>query len=242
MLFLFTDFGSADLYVGQVRAVLHESAPDAAVVDLLNDAPGFQVRASAHLLAALTPRLPRGSVVLAVVDPGVGGVREAVVVEADGLYFVGPDNGLLSVVTGRAETVRCWRITWRPTALSVSFHGRDLFAPVAAAVARGDFPDGWGEPLPRLGVALDAGDLAEIIYIDHYGNAQSGLRATAQSHETRFECAGHTLAFARVFAEVPPGTAFWYENSLGLVEIAVNGASAEQHLGLRVGDSLRALP
>jgi len=97
-IFLFTDFGSADLYVGQVKAVLHAEAPEVAVIDLLHDAPPFEVAAGAHLLAALVRRLPAGAVVIAVVDPGVGGARAPVVVQAEGRYFVGPDNGLMSVV------------------------------------------------------------------------------------------------------------------------------------------------
>ncbi len=84
MIFLFTDFGATDIYVGQVKAVLHQRAPGVPIVDLLHDAPPFNVKAGAHLLAALAARLPRGSVTLAVVDPGVGGEREAVAVNADG--------------------------------------------------------------------------------------------------------------------------------------------------------------
>src|SRR5215510_10038563 len=102
MIFLFTDFGSADIYVGQVKAVLAERAPRVPVIDLLHDAPPFNIRAGAHLLAALSTRIPRGSVTMAVVDPGVGGRREAVAVLADGRWFVGPDNGLLSVLAARA--------------------------------------------------------------------------------------------------------------------------------------------
>jgi S-adenosylmethionine hydrolase len=111
MVFLFTDFGAADLYVGQVKRVLqHMSA--VAVIDLLHEAPAFNLRASAHLLAALTLQIPPDSVTLAVVDPGVGGARDAVVLNADGKWLVGPDNGLLSVVAARARACAHWRITW----------------------------------------------------------------------------------------------------------------------------------
>jgi len=103
---LFTDFGSNDLYVGQLEAVLDRDAPGVRVVHLLHEAPGFDARASAHLLAALVSRMPAGHVYVAVVDPGVGGERDAVVIEADGNWLVGPDNGLLSVVAARAGIVR----------------------------------------------------------------------------------------------------------------------------------------
>ena len=135
MIFLFTDFGAGDIYVGQMKAVLHERAPKAPVVDLLNDAPAFNVRAGAHLLAAFAARLPKDSVTLAVVDPGVGGPREPVAVLADGRWFVGPDNGLISVAASRAAKHEVHTIEWRPEKLTASFHGRDLFAPVAAMIA-----------------------------------------------------------------------------------------------------------
>ena len=109
-IFLYTDFGSADVYIGQVKAVLHAEAPGSPVIDLLNDAPDFDVAANAHLLAALAQRLPPAAVTLAVVDPGVGSPRGAVAVEAAGRWFVGPDNGLLSVVAARARGSRCFSL------------------------------------------------------------------------------------------------------------------------------------
>ena len=175
---LFTDFGSGDIYVGQVKAVLERLAPGIVVIDLLHDAPAFNVRASAHLLAALSERFAEGSVFLTVVDPGVGGARGAVVVQADDRFYVGPDNGLLSVVAARARKSDCRRVLWRPPQLSASFHGRDLFAPVAAKLAaQGGLPDGWLAHGGGLKLEFGGGDLPEIIYIDHYGNAHTGLRA-----------------------------------------------------------------
>ena len=234
-IFLFTDFGAADLYAGQVRMVLQQQAPHAPVIDLLHDAPVFNVRASAHLLAALSLRLPPGSVTLAVVDPGVGGARDAVAVAADGKWFAGPDNGLLSVLAARAEACIYWRITWRPQQLSASFHGRDLFAPVVAAIARGEFPAGRADPIAGLGVDFGGNDLGEIIYIDHYGNAFSGLRAQGIAHGAQLEVNRQSIDHAKVFADAAPGVLFWYANSLGLAEIAANSASAAAKLGLRIG-------
>jgi hypothetical protein len=234
MIFLFTDFGAADLYVGQVKAVLQGRAPKEVVVDLLHEAPAFNARASAHLLAALAARLPKGSVTLAVVDPGVGGPRQPVAVLADGRWFVGPDNGLMSVAAARAKTCEAYSIGWRPAALSASFHGRDLFAPVAAMLVRG------GRKKARLGkTALSVGfgpdDLSEVIYVDHYGNLVTGLRATRVERGRELAIGGRTVRYAGVFSEAKPGEVFWYENSLGLVEIAANSASAERVLGLRIG-------
>ncbi len=238
MIFLFTDFGAADLYVGQVKAVLHQRAPGAQVVDLLHEAPAFNVRAGAHLLAALAGRIPAGSVTLAVVDPGVGGARKPVAVLAGDRWFVGPDNGLLSVVAARAERAEPFPIRWKPAHLSASFHGRDLFAPVAAMLARGDRQAAGLGRKAKLVHDFGDKDLAEIIYVDHYGNAMTGLRAGGVPRNGRLVVNSRSIERARVFSEVPQGEIFWYENSLGLAEIAANAASAAGKLGLTVGTSV----
>lgn len=235
---LFTDFGTADLYVGQMKAVLQHDAPNQPVIDLLHDAPAFGIKASAHLLAALATSMPAGSVFVAIVDPGVGGSRLPVVLQADGCWYVGPDNGLLSVVAGRADHARAFRIAWTPPHLSISFHGRDLFAPVAARIASNLLPPDWIEPMDALQEQLDAGDLAQIIYLDHYGNAYTGIRAADVSPEARLVVNGHTLPHARVFSEAAQGQAFWYANSQALVEISVNQGNAAARLGLKVGDQV----
>jgi S-adenosylmethionine hydrolase len=237
MIFLFTDFGSADIYVGQVKAVLQERAPKVPVIDLLHDAPAFNVKAGAHLLAALAVRLPKGGVTLAVVDPGVGGPREPVAVLADGRWFVGPDNGLISVVAARAKNIEVFSIGWRPRDLSASFHGRDLFAPVAATLAQGNRKAAKLKKA-ALAVGFGADDLPEVIYVDHYGNLVTGLRAGAVPRGRSLTINGRQVPYARMFSEMPQGEVMWYENSLGLVELAANSASAQQVLGLKPGSRL----
>jgi S-adenosylmethionine hydrolase len=237
-IFLFTDFGAADIYAGQVKAVLARHAPGIPVVDLLHEAPAFNIKAGAHLLAAVAAQIPAGGVTLAIVDPGVGGARGTAVLNADGRWFVGPDNGLLSVLAARAIACTYWRITWQPDHLSASFHGRDLFAPIAAALASGEFPAGKAAAASGLTVNFGATDVGEIIYIDHYGNAYTGLRAQGLSRDTRVAVAGRSIGYARVFSAVAAGEMFWYENSLGLVEIAGNGCSAAHKLGLAVGQPI----
>ncbi|MBB5403050.1 SAM hydrolase/SAM-dependent halogenase family protein [Paraburkholderia youngii] len=240
MLALFTDFGADDIYVGQVRAaLLRHAAAGTPIIDVLHTAPNYDPRAGAHLLAALARWYPPDCVFLAVVDPGVGSERDAVVLQADGQRFVGPDNGLLSVVAARAAHTRAWRITWRPAALSASFHGRDLFAPMAAWVSRGELPSDKLVERTGLSVQLDAGDFAEVIYVDHYGNALTGLRAGTVPRSARLSIADADVEYARVFSDVTAGRAFWYENSIGLVEIAVNRGSAATQLGVRVGDAVQ---
>jgi hypothetical protein len=232
---LFTDFGANDLYVGQVKAVLDARAPGVRVIDLLHDAPAFDVKAAAHLLAALVSRIPAGQVVIGVVDPGVGTARGAVAVRADSNWYVGPDNGLFSVVSARATRCEIWRLPPASTDAAPSFHGRDVFAPVAAAIATDCLAEIGAAPAGGLEVDLGGRDLAEVIYLDHYGNAWTGLRATAVPSTRRLAVAGHELPHARVFSEAPPGAACWYGNSSGLVEIAVNRGSAARALGLEIG-------
>ncbi len=237
MIVLFTDFGADDIYVAQVKAALLEHlCVDTPIVDLLHGVPNFELRSGAHLLAALQGQFPGGTVFLAVVDPEVGTTRDAVVLQADGKWFVGPDNGLLSVIAGRATRTQAWRVVWRPPVLSASFHGRDLFAPLAAWIANGTLPVDKLEEIPALHARFEPADLAEVIHADHYGNALTGMRAGNVSRSAEIRIRGQRLRYARVFAEAPVGSAFWYENSIGLVELAANRASAVQLLGIEVGD------
>ena len=236
MIALFTDFGLEGPYVGQMKAVLLSQAPGVAVLDLMADAPACDPRRAAYLLAALAPEMPAGTVLLCVVDPGVGTRRAAMVAELDGRWLVGPDNGLFEPLSRRAGSARFWEIAWRPERLSASFHGRDLFAPVAARLAAGLSPEAAGcRPFTPAGRPDWPDDLAEVVYLDHYGNAMTGLRAATLSPEARLEVGGHRLLRARTFGDVPAGAAFWYENANGLAEIAVNGGNARQVLGLSLG-------
>jgi S-adenosylmethionine hydrolase len=238
MIVLFTDFGLEGPYSGQVKAVLYGIAPQVPVVDLFADLPVGKPKPAAYLLAAYGTWFPPDSVLCAVVDPGVGGVRAAVIVEADGRRYVGPDNGLFEIVMRRAARTRSWEIVWRPDVLSASFHGRDLFAPAAARLACGGRPDGLARPY-KIGRYPDwPGDLAEVVYIDRYGNAMTGLRAALLSHEARLAVADRVLSRGRTFSDFPPGQAFWYENSNGLAEIAVNCGRADADLGLAIGSAV----
>lgn len=241
MILLFTDYGVADLYVGQIRAVIATHAPCAEVIDLLHVVPNFGIEPGAHLLAALVPQFQLGSVCLAVVDPGVGSNRDAIVMLADEIWYVGPDNGLLSVVAARASRLEVWRISWRPENLSRTFHGRDLFAPIAAWIERGEFPHGKLVDTVSLRVQLEPGDLAEIIYLDHYGNAMTGLRSSSLAPGARIAIGGMELGYAPLFSDAEPGKPFWYGNSIGLVEVAINSASAMDLLNLEIGDTVRVL-
>lgn len=240
MIALYTDFGVADPYVGQLHAVLAREAPDVRVVDLLHAVPNFDIHAGAYLLPALAAQLPEGTVFLAIVDPGVGSARRPVVVNADGRWYVGPDNGLFRIVARRAARHECRLIDWRPANLSASFHGRDLFAPVAAQLANGN-------PAPATVTTLTSppgdwpDDLPAVLYIDHYGNAMTGLRAARVDRRAVLAVAGRRLQYAEVYGAVTPGMPFWYENSIGLIEISVNKGSAAAVLELQLGSDVSVL-
>jgi S-adenosylmethionine hydrolase len=234
---LFTDFGVGDPYVGQVKARLTEYAPSQQVVDLLHTVPDFNPHAGSHLLASLATGFPHGSVFLAVVDPGVGTPRDAVVVLAGGRWFVGPDNGLLSIVAARHSDTRLWRITWQPDDLSPTFHGRDLFARVVADIARGEFPESKLTSIDRLNVEFDAGDLLRVIYIDHFGNAWTGVRDVPK--DARVSAAGELFKHGDSFGYVGKGDGVWFINSVGLLELAINRGNAAAAYDLKVGDPVQ---
>ena len=177
---------------------------------------------------------------LAVVDPGVGTERDPIIIETGGTRYIGPDNGLFARVAASGHS-KAWRIDWRPERLTDSFHGRDLFAPVAAMLAR-------GEPVP--GEPFDADDavgmhwpddFGEVIYIDHYGNAMTGIRASTLPSDATLEVRDVSIRHAVTFSDVGVGEVIWYENSCGLVEIAMNQEDAANQMGLRVGTHVLAV-
>ncbi len=239
MIVLFTDFGTSDPYVGQMKARIHEYAPSQQVVDLLHETPDYNAHAGAHLIAAFAPNFPPGTVFICVVDPGVGTGRESVVVTAGGRWFVGPDNGLLSIVAARNADSKVWRIKWQPEVLSTSFHGRDIFAVIAAEIAKGDFPANKLEAKAKLHVEFDAGDLARVIYIDHFGNAWTGQRASSIPAGSRVVAKGGEFSNAETFGSVGKGEGFWFANSVGLLELAINRGNVADKLGLKVGDTIQ---
>jgi S-adenosyl-L-methionine hydrolase (adenosine-forming) len=236
LIVLFTDFGLCGPYTGQMKAVLAREAPGTDIIDLFADAPACDPQASAYLLAAYIRGFAHGTVFLCVVDPGVGSDRVPCVVHTDGRWFVGPGNGLFELVVRRARSgVRCWRIDRLPSPVSATFHGRDVFAPVAAQLARGEPPP--GEPL-----AIDAvrrsdwpDDLPRIVYLDVYGNAMSGIRADRVPASARVVVGRTRVRRARTFSDVPAGQAFWYENANGLLEIAVNRGRASDLPSVSLG-------
>ncbi|RMH52696.1 MAG: hypothetical protein D6682_01200 [Zetaproteobacteria bacterium] len=238
MLICYTDFGTGSHYVGQMETVCRRLAPEVALVHLTHEAPRCDPRAAGVLLRALARAMPAPAVWLCVVDPGVGGPRRAVVARrGDGTLFVGPDNGLMAAASG--PEAEWFEIGWRPERCSDTFHGRDLFAPVAARLARGE--EVALEPLSGPPVGHDWPPLlAQVIDVDRFGNLITGIPGDAiAGGGFALVVAGRRIPRARCFSDVPPGGLFWYVDSIGLLEVAAGGASAAELLGAGRGDAVR---
>jgi len=235
---LFTDFGEAGPYTGQMEAVLLNRGVQIPVIRLMSDAPSCDPRASAYLLEPLSRHQPENTLFLSVVDPGVGGARLPLLLQTEHHWFVGPDNGLFSQVLKQARNIKVHAIEWRPDRLSESFHGRDLFAPAAAAISQGRKIALLPVELTELVGGGWPDCLLEVIYIDHYGNAFCGIRADEIADDALLMVEGIEIGYARTFSDIAGGRPFWYRNSIGLVEIAVNQGRADQLLGLEIGHSI----
>ena len=171
------------------------------------------------------------------VDPGVGGSRPGVAVCADGCWYVGPNEGLFAILARRAKRVQCREL---PAAMGVSssFHGRDVFAPVAAQLASGLRVEATDVPVACLDKPDWPEELLRVAYIDRYGNAITGMRASGVDASQTLLVNGQQLKSAQTFSDVGVGEAFWYANSNGLVEVAVNRGRGNRVLGVTVGTPL----
>lgn len=237
MILLFTDYGLEGPYLGQVEAVINNLAPDEKVINLISNVPRQNPKAAAYLLSSLVNDHPKNTIFFCVIDPGVGTFEDTpVVLRINERWFVGPDNGLFDIVARNSEEIECWEIHWRPEKISATFHGRDIYAPISAMIANGlDIP---GERFTWQDRNQWPADLYEIIYIDHFGNCVTGIKANDIENKKLIRVSDKTISHAETFANVERGQLLWYENSSGLVEIAVNQGSAEDILGLSIGSKV----
>ena len=214
-------------------------APGTPVIDLVSNLPPFNPRAAAYVLASFVDQFPEGTVFLCVVDPGVGSAsRIPVVVVVDSRWFVGPDNGIFDLVARRSSDAVWTEITWKPEQLSNTFHGRDLFAPIAASLSRRERIE--GRLLERRVTDREdwPDDLYEVVYIDDFGNAMVGVRASAIPVEASFLVNGCEFAHYRTYSDVADGVTLWYENSNGLVELAINRGDVAKRYGIKIGTAV----
>jgi S-adenosyl-L-methionine hydrolase (adenosine-forming) len=254
---LTTDFGTGDWFVGTMKGVIQGIHPGAMVVDITHDLRAGDIRGGAFALAASCRFFPRGTVHVAVVDPGVGSRREAIAVQTADHCYVGPDNGVLSWALAKAKIKAIHALenqAYLLQPLSGTFHGRDIFAPVAAHLSRGvslrklgpalkDFVQlTWPEPREQ-----PRGIEGEVVYIDRFGNAITNLEAQGLRDLDRATCEirakrRRVCPVKTFYQAVPQGSPVALVGSSGLLEIAVNGGSAEKALGLKIGTRIVLRP
>ena len=265
---LLTDFGTADYFVGAVKGVILSANPEARIVDLTHEIPAHDIAAAAFTLLAAYKSFPGNSVHVAVVDPGVGSSRRGIVVEAADRLFVGPDNGIFSYILEREPAFRIFELTkqkyFREPA-SPSFHGRDVFAPVAAALANGLKASRLGAEIAdpvrleslepevisgksalRAGKSSSAKVRGRIIHIDHFGNCVTNITPKVLTPEMIADGAHLVVkgkkitSFRKFFAEIPGSRLelFCIWGSAGFLEIAAANRSAAKLLKTHRGQEV----
>ncbi len=238
-IYFLSDFGTSDVYAGVVEAVIASIAPAARVVHLTHGIPPQDLRNGSWQLYAAAPHLPRGSIVLAVVDPGVGSARRAIAVRTERLTYVAPDNGLLEAalsLDARREAFALEAPRYRRAEVSSTFHGRDVFGPAAAHLALGVEPSALGpaaHELVRSDLRPTRERRGEVWTFDRFGNAITTIVASPATH---VRVRSHALPYATHYAEVAPGGALALAGSSGLVELSVRDGSARDALGLTEGE------
>jgi S-adenosyl-L-methionine hydrolase (adenosine-forming) len=257
---LLTDFGTADYFVGAMKGVILTRSPRSILADIAHDIPSHDIQAAAFTLNGAYAWFPAGSIHLAVVDPGVGSDRRPILVQSGDHLFVGPDNGLFTLVLDRLPVAQARHITNSSYFLSepsTTFHGRDIFAPVAAALAEGILPEEFGpiihDPV-RLGsmrfAPLPDGSLiGKIVHVDHFGNCVTNLPShlfptTAETRPFVLQGNGfeaRTLARSYEEGALRAAQPFLIRGSAGLLEIAVPCSSAANAFGISVADPVRLI-
>ena len=247
---LLTDFGRSEPFVGLMKARILDACPDAALVDLTHELPPYGVEAAAFWIDRALAYFPGGTVHVCVVDPGVGTDRRILLVEACGQLFLAPDNGLLARVAGREAAIA--RAVSQAVlgamglgAPSATFHGRDLFAPLAGRLAAGTVhPAALGAPIDDW-LRVEGGDPGlrdttlhgRILFQDHFGNLFSNveIKSPFKTEEWTVHAAGRSFPWVRTYGDAPPGTLVALENSFGVVELSCVGDSAARRLGIEAG-------
>lgn len=245
---LLTDFGTRDYFVGAMKGAILSIAPKASIIDITHDIEPQDIRGAALTFAACYQDFPQGTVFVVVVDPGVGSNRRAIAATSGGYHFVAPDNGVLSFVL--AKNARLYELTNRKyfaREVSNTFHGRDIFAPVAGHLSSGISPSECGPEIddpvlfefPRPFRISDKVFSAEIIHIDHFGNLLTNLTPADLPTEFHIEMKGVTIERnLGYYAEAKSDEPFSILGSAGFLEIVVNQRSAKEHFSAQVGDKL----
>jgi S-adenosylmethionine hydrolase len=241
---LMTDFGLDDWYVAAMKAVLLSHCPAARLVDITHTIPAGDIVKGSITLERALASFPPTTIHLAVIDPTVGSDRRALIVRVHQQLVVCPDNGLITWPARRLGPFEAYQITWKPPSTSQTFHGRDLFAPVAGMLASFrailDLAKPIGNPI-LLALNLSPGPTGQIIHIDHFGNATTNITASAVPPNAQVQVSHLTLPLRRTYSDVPSGQALALIGSSDLLEIAVRDGSAAKDLSLKITD-LIAIP
>uniref|UniRef100_A0A7C4BA13 SAM-dependent chlorinase/fluorinase n=1 Tax=Thermofilum pendens TaxID=2269 RepID=A0A7C4BA13_THEPE len=251
-----SDFGYADYYVAAVKAVIKRVCPAAEVIDVSHGVQPWSPPDGCYILSCCFDDFPEGTVFLAVVDPGVGTSRRGLIVQSARYWFVGPDNGLLTCVASRDPPFRAWSIERVPHARkhSYTFHGRDVFGPVAAYIACGGRPEEVGREVTDPAVlsiwepeVAGSAIRARAVHVDSFGNVALNIReellerlSIGYGAALRVRVTGgeYRVRLVRTFGEVKPGETAVVINSCGFLELVVNQGNASRKLGVSVGDSV----
>lgn len=249
---LTTDFGERDGYVGQMKGRILGINPEASIVDITHDISPYSVTEAALVLKAVVRQFDFPSIHVAVVDPGVGGERRAIVIRFGSSYLIGPDNGIFSPLIdelGDCEARSIENSDFMSSRISRTFHGRDIFAPAAATLSLGHDFSGVGPPAPDL-VKLNLREkikkpgiiIGSIIHVDRFGNLVSNIEAfEIEGKRLRVEC-GHIIVegLTGCYSDSLTPEPIALVNSFNLLEIALPGGNASEGLGLKVGEMVRA--
>lgn len=236
---LLSDFGHRDPYVGIMKGVILGLCPEARLVDLTHEVGPQDVAEGAFQLAASCRWFPEHTVHLAVVDPGVGGARRPLAARGRRFSYVGPDNGLLSLAWEQDEPVAVHQIeNFTLQTPSRTFHGRDVFAPVAAALARGVGLAEIGPPVTDS-MRLVQETEPQILHIDGFGNLVTSVRREPGRELESVAVGWRTAPVKETFSQVGPGELVAYWGSLGFLEIAMNGGNAAEDMGVERGTQVR---
>jgi S-adenosylmethionine hydrolase len=253
---LLTDFGLQDYFVGAMKGVVLSINSSAIIVDITHDIPPQDVRAGAFNLLAVYRDFPAGTIHVAVVDPGVGSARKGIVIDCAGQLFVGPDNGLFSWICAREKSFRAVELSnekFFRNPVSRTFHGRDIFAPVAAALSSGVAIAEFGQVIDDLvrleglvSATTDDGSIeATIIHIDRFGNCITNLTREHFGSGARLVVNDREVSAFRAFfadGEANRDDLFCFFGSAGFLEIAIQNSSAAKILGARRGDRVIVMP
>jgi S-adenosylmethionine hydrolase len=256
MITLTSDFGLKDPYVAEMKGVILTINPKANIIDITHDVEKFNIRMGAFMLASAASYFPKGTVHLAVVDPGVGMERRAILVQTKQSFFVGPDNGVLILAAQNQGIEHIYELTnpkFMLTKVSFTFHGRDVFAPAASHLDMGVEPSEFGPEIqeavaPEFAIVKrrDSSLLGEVLHVDGYGNIITNINqkemAKTKKVNVKLQNLSLNLTFAKTYAQVKLQQPIALIGSHDFLEIALNQSSAAEKFQVMAGDKIEIAP